>query len=411
MRVMNLEPGPAFRNFRGITEVPFASSGDEHAASSGRYGNEPDHGVAASSVAPGQTDQERTQRIVTALRWGEALWISKQRPLKSTIAAFHDAHNADETLLPCFMVPSLPQLSTDFIDLAGMMDPMQPFVALYLPSTKRNAETGASVQQLAQYYADEINKFHPTGPLAIAGWSAGATVALILAQRLLELGREVPLLIAIDGAPPSVDIGPARLSEEVKLGYLRLAHLINSLAELGCDLVRRLGHRRSQNRSAREAVRIAWRNAAFRRIWERTTGSIASKLAFRVPGKAVTQRHPAEDASNIAGLPADHRACAMALYDAICNHTLNETYPGDVMVFESTAEPARSSERVASKWTRIASNVEIVPIESNHMSIVGRADGAPLARELCRRLREVSDALSHRNPAGRSATCAGGARV
>jgi thioesterase domain-containing protein len=83
----------------------------------------------------------------------------------------------------------------------------------------------------------------------------------------------------------------------------------------------------------------------------------------------------------------------MALYDAICNYTPNGIYPGDVLVFESTAEPARSSERVASKWARIASNVEIVPIESNHMSIVGRSDGAPLAGELCRRLRKVSAAL------------------
>ena len=117
-------------------------------------------------------------------------------------------------------------------------------------------------------------------------------------------------------------------------------------------------------------------------------------MAFHIPGKGVIQRHPAEDASNLAGLPSDHRAFAMALYDAICNYTQNEIYPGDVLVFESTAEPARSSERVAGKWMRIARHVQIVPIESNHMSIVGRSDGVPLARELCRRLREVSGALS-----------------
>jgi thioesterase domain-containing protein len=398
--VINIEPGQApavdgletpFANFRG---VPFKASGDKSPTSSAGRRNELGDDIAASSVTPRQTEHERFLRVATALRWGESLWISKQRPLTATIAAFRDADNTDRTLLPCFMVPSLPQLSTDFIDLAGMMDPMQPFAALYLPSAKRNAETGASVEQLGEYYANEINKFHPAGPVAIAGWSAGATVALIVAQRLLELGREVPLLIAIDGAPPSVDTGPARPSEKIKLVYLRLAHLITSLTRLGCDLVRRLNYRRSQNRSVREVVRIAWRNAAFRRIWERTTGSIASKMAFHIPGKGVIQRHPAEDASNLAGLPSDHRAFAMALYDAICNYTQNEIYPGDVLVFESTAEPARSSERVAGKWMRIARHVQIVPIESNHMSIVGRSDGVPLARELCRRLREVSGALS-----------------
>jgi thioesterase domain-containing protein len=404
MPVLNFEPGPA-PTFRGwarplansgeITGMPLSSLADEHPAPSGRRRNESDDGTAASSITTRQTDHERTQRIANALRWGEALWIRKQRPLTATIVGFHDANNTDETLLPCFMVPSLPQLSTDFIDLAGMMDPMQPFVALYLPSAKRNAETGASVQQLAEYYANEINKFHPTGPVAIAGWSAGATVALIVARLMLERGREVPLLIAIDGAPPSVDIGPSRLSEKIKIGYLRLAHLGISLTQLGCDLAGRLGHRRSQNRSVRDAVRIAWRNAAFRRIWERTTGSIASKMAFRMPGTGVAQRHPAEDASNISGLPSDHRAFAMALYDAVCNYTPNEIYPGNVLVFESTAEPARSSERVADKWTRIARNVEIVPIESTHMSIVRRPDGGPLADKLCRRLREGFETLSH----------------
>jgi thioesterase domain-containing protein len=394
--------------------MPFLSSLDVHHAPSGGRCNEPDDGVAASSATTRQTDHERTRRIANALRWGEALWIRKQRPVEASIVAFHDANNADETLPPCFMVPSLPQLSTDFIDLAGMMDPMQPCVALFLPSAKRNAETGSSVHQLAKYYADEINKFYPTGAVAIAGWSAGATVALIMAQLLLELGREVPLLVVIDGAPPSVDIGPSRPSEKIKLVYLRLAHLSTSLAQLGGDLVRRLRHLRSQNRTVRQAVRIAWQHSAFRRIWERTTGSITSRMPARVLGNGVTQRHPAEDASNIAGLPADHRAFAMALYDAICNYKPNETYSGDVLVFESTAEPARSSERVASKWTRIARNVEIVPVEGTHMSMVGHPDGFPIARELCRRLREVAGTLSRQpGQAGSegAAPCASGAAV
>lgn len=319
--------------------------------------------------------------------------MGKQKPLAATFVAFHDPANADETLPPCFLVPSLPQLSTDFVDLAGMMDPVQPLVALFLPSQKRIAETGSSVHRLAEYYADEINKSCPTGPVAIGGWSAGATIALLLAEQLLESGREVALLAVIDGAPPFVDIGPARLAETIKLGYLRLAHLIVSLGQLGCDVVRCLRQRRSTDRTIRQAVGIAWQHSAFRRIWERTTGSIISRMPVRVAGKTVALRHPAEDASHIAGLPADHRAFAMALYDAICQYTPNKVYPGDVLVFESTAEPARSSERVAAKWKRIARNVEIVPVEGTHMSIVGQPDGLPIARELCRRLREVAGTI------------------
>ena len=362
MSILGREPNPSRADVHARDRVPlklqrkklmsFPTAGDKRHRPSGGCRNNPDDTFAGQSVSTRQTTSERIQRKANALRWGEALWIRKQRPVKAAVVAFHDIENADQTLLPCFMLPSLPQLSTDFIELASMMDPRQPFFALYLPSEKRNAESGACVHQLAQYYASKIDRFQPTGPLAVGGWSAGATIALVVAQILRGLGREVSLLIVIDGAPPSVVIGPSSATEKAKLAYYRLMKLLITLARLERDLVNRVRHRPSQSPGVRESVRSTWRNSEFRFIWERTIAPITSKIATRILRTSINQRHPAEIASNISGLPPCHQAFARALYDAICNHTPKEVYRGDVLVFESTAEPARSSECVAKKMDR-----------------------------------------------------------
>ncbi len=269
---------------------------------------------AASWDAAGATGRAKMDSLATALRRAEALWISNKSPVTGAVVAFHDPEYVDETLVPVFMLPSLPQRSTDFIELAGMMDPRQPFFALYMPSEKRHAETASTVAILAQYYASEIHKSWPTGPIAVGGWSTGVTVALAATSELRALGHAVPLLVVIDGAPPSVDIGRPTRFQKTRLTYFRLTNATASLAKLGCDLVRRMRHRPLQNHSLRDCFRSAWRDSAFRPIWQRATTAIAGKVA-RVWGKHLVRRHPAESIGNIPDLPARaaSRLCRGAL--------------------------------------------------------------------------------------------------
>jgi thioesterase domain-containing protein len=88
-------------------------------------------------------------------------------------------------------------------------------------------------------------------------------------------------------------------------------------------------------------------------------------------------------------MPPDHQALARALYDAIFDYTPADQYTGNVVVYEATSEPARSSERVAKKWARISTDADIVPVKGTHMSIVRSPDGLPLARDLCKRLQHL----------------------
>ena len=346
---------------------------------------------AAPLSAAEQTGPVRLQQLATALRRAEALWESNETPVQGSIVAFHDPDDVDETLVPFFMLPSLPQQSTDFIELAGMMDPRQPFFAAYMPSDMRHPATAAAVADLAQHYASEIHKAWPAGPVAIGGWSAGPAIALATAGRLRDLGHAVPLFVAVDGAPPAVNPGPPGLLEKTTLTCYRLTNAAASLAQLGCTVVRLVWHRPPQDASFRDAVRSAWQASAFRPIWQRATGPIARRLAARLPSNSLTQSHPADAATDTSKLPPQHRHFVAAVYDAIHAYVPDADFPGEVVVFEATSEPARSSGGVAKRWAKIASNLTVVPVKGTHMSIVVEPDGRPLARFLGQKLREISD--------------------
>jgi thioesterase domain-containing protein len=330
------------------------------------------------------------QDLENGLRWGETLWISNKRPIKRTIVAFHNADTADFSRLPCFMLPSLPQLSTDYIELAKMMEPEQPFFAVYLPSEKRNPESTSSVYKLARYYADEIDKFYPRGPLAVGGWSAGGIVARLTAQLLKQSGRDVPLLVVIDGALPTVDAGPRGLFEKIKVSYCRTFNIGRNVVELGRDVARRRRQQRPENSGLAQIIKSAWHDSSLKLNCERIIDAVAPRMRTQQPAQDAPQRHPAENASNISSMPPEHKACAITLYDAIFGYVPDEIYTGRVVLYESTAEPDRGSERVVRKWAKISKNLTVVPVKGDHMSMVKRSSGLPLARDLSKRLREYA---------------------
>lgn len=78
----------------------------------------------------------------------------------------------------------------------------QPFFGLQPPGVDEGTEPLADIESLAGYFAGQIREFRPEGPMAIAGFCAGGTVAFELARQLSESGREVTRLILF-GAPYS----------------------------------------------------------------------------------------------------------------------------------------------------------------------------------------------------------------
>jgi thioesterase domain-containing protein len=84
--------------------------------------------------------------------------------------------------------------------LAAALGKDQPFFGLQPPGLLPGAEPLEQVEALAGYFADQVNAFRPEGPLVIAGFCAGGTIAFELARMLERAGREVRF-VALFGAP------------------------------------------------------------------------------------------------------------------------------------------------------------------------------------------------------------------
>jgi amino acid adenylation domain-containing protein len=88
----------------------------------------------------------------------------------------------------------------NFPKLLGEDQPVFTFMSLGAEDTSEPVEH--SIEQIAEVYEKELSEAAPTGPLVIGGFSFGALPAFELARRLIEHGREVPLIVSFDGFAP-----------------------------------------------------------------------------------------------------------------------------------------------------------------------------------------------------------------
>lgn len=320
---------------------------------------------------------ETMREIAFDLRSREARWLAGKGQVPGPILPLHPPSQAADIdharRIPCYGVNSLHPTSTDYLQLARMLGPEQPFFSIHPPSQKRRAESAGSIPQLAKYYVDALVQFQPEGPLALVGWSVGAVLALEMAQQLkTNHGREVNPLIAIDFGPLNTpaDKRPFRMTE-------KLAHFYFEVTSP-----------------------IKWIFGAFKRepsfyaatlaIWKRAKWSAARRKAIREEVKRVPPRHPAELRLSIFPyIPRDGQEYVKALYTA-AEEYVPAKYSGPVVVYVSTAQPLRLERRVEEKWRDIADSVEVVEVKGTHESMINTDDGKPLAEHLLSKLEEVS---------------------
>jgi thioesterase domain-containing protein len=162
------------------------------------------------------------------------------------------------------------------------------------------------------------------------------------------------------------------------------------VADLAVSLIRHVRFR-PKGYSLGRALNSAWQNSAIRLDCAVAATVLKSRLGMAVPEESRVR--PAEIAKTIRSLPAIHRAYCLKLYDAACAYRPRQAPARSVLVFEASKEPDRSISSVARKWASIARDMKTVTIKGSHMSIVRPPDGLPLARELCRVLREASASL------------------
>ncbi|MBW4025094.1 MAG: hypothetical protein HIU92_18530 [Proteobacteria bacterium] len=266
---------------------------------------------------------------------------------------------------PIYCVHPIAGDVSTFQTLADALRSAQRFFGIQVPQSKMNAEFCTTIQDVARHHVAEVCRFQPEGPLILAGWSAGAIIALEMAQQLAAAGRDVPLLIALDGAPCNTGAGLRR-------GTPRY------LWQLACNFP---GWLRSEVRESPSPVSFV------RRMIKRAK----LRLKAKIPSIRTEQTLDAEAVLQVLdnqGWRNQQRLFIRSLFQASRNY-VPKPYRGRVLVYEAKIQPLDHLLQVGAAWRQIAPQAEIVRLEGTHQSIFRSPDVAVMAEHLLARLADL----------------------
>ncbi|MCW6008140.1 amino acid adenylation domain-containing protein, partial [Micromonospora sp. CPCC 205371] len=126
-----------------------------------------------------------------------------EHPTVAGCAALLDAHEADPRIrsavriragraVPAvFAVHTITGEVAAYAELAAALPAGVPFIAMQARGVTGDDRSLRSVREMAAAYADEVLLLQPDGPYLLAAQSGGSYVAVEMARRLAELGRDV----------------------------------------------------------------------------------------------------------------------------------------------------------------------------------------------------------------------------
>jgi thioesterase domain-containing protein len=114
---------------------------------------------------------------------------------------------------PMFFVFPMSLDGACYVRLSEALGEDQPFYAFQVPSKERKPEIATSIPDIAACLITEFEKAYQKGDFILGGWSAGAIIALEMAQQLTRKGRPPALLTPIDH-------GPSLLNDAIRLHAL-----------------------------------------------------------------------------------------------------------------------------------------------------------------------------------------------
>ena len=275
--------------------------------------------------------------------------------------------NECETGPAFYCVHALSGAVTDLRHLARLLGPQQRFYGVQAPTARRSAEFAPSIESIAQYYVDALIAFQPEGPFALGGWSAGAVIALEMAQQLRARRREVGFLVAFDAAPFNTGAG---ISPWNPLYYWKLA----------CNLPRWI--------MQDELMKSRSLQLLLNRIW-------STVIAFRkigtsvMRGESITRGHAVEGFMNSFVYSDAQMSFMKALFDALYRY-IPKAYSGRVLLYAAKTQPLYHLRQVEAAWSKIAFQLEIISFNGTHNSMLKKPQGIALAEHLRKRLAEFS---------------------
>jgi amino acid adenylation domain-containing protein len=134
----------------------------------------------------------------------ESLVASLEAPMSARARRKHlVVLNGKGSRPPLFLLPGAGGYSFVYQNLPTLLGPEQPVFALQAIGAEGDGDVvDHSIEEMAQIYEPEIVDVCPEGPLVLAGYSFGVLVAYEVLRRLRAKGRDVQMLISLDGYAP-----------------------------------------------------------------------------------------------------------------------------------------------------------------------------------------------------------------
>ena len=238
--------------------------------------------------------------------------------------------------------------------------------AIQVPKDQMNGAFASSIEAVAARYVDLVTTRQPEGPIHLVGWSAGAIIALEMARQLEAIGRSVPLIAALDGAPCNTGAGRKPWDPRYLLA-------------LAVNLPRWIHDDANQDWSWRGIVKRVEGKLAYR------FGIGASPRAAALSSQGTLDGETIGKLAASDGWQSDQKAFIHALYKAMVDY-VPEPYDGRVVVYETKTQPLIHLRQIGAAWKAIAPRTEIVPIEGNHTGMVENPTIGIIARDFLGRL-------------------------
>lgn len=243
-------------------------------------------------------------------------------------------------------------------DLARHLGGDQPFYGIQARRLGGRQVGHATVEEMAEFYIQEIKTLQPEGPYYLGGTSFGGLTAFEAAQQLNNKGEEVALVALLDTGTPDY---PKYLSNT--RGFRsrfynvlrRIEHHRDTLA--GFDWTERFGYIKGRAGSVRLKYRRKIVNGYKKLI----------RRFYKSRGKSLPRSYiQIEDQIGRAG----------QIYKP-------EVYPGDVVLFRASKQPLGIVSDETLGWRDlVGGKLEITEVPGHHGSIITEPFVRVLAREL-----------------------------
>ncbi|MFJ4573932.1 amino acid adenylation domain-containing protein [Streptomyces sp. NPDC088846] len=114
---------------------------------------------------------------------------------------------------PLFLVPPTAGTPFPYLPLVQELEPERPVLGLQAVGYGPDEQPLFTIEEIAARYLAEIDEVYPEGPLFLAGWSMGGSVAYEMARQAERSGRPVGHLAVIDSTVLGVDAINSHLPE------------------------------------------------------------------------------------------------------------------------------------------------------------------------------------------------------